>query len=70
MPIRKAKAKAKKRTPARKSSGLAGFQRAMKAATKTTDARIKKTESALLKLKKEKAAKKKKALIAYRKKSK
>lgn len=69
MPVRKktrAKAKARKSSAA---SGLKKFQSAIKRATKGVDSRIKKATATLTKLKREKAAKRKKAISAYRKKT-
>ncbi len=66
----KRKPKAKSRT--RKSAGTSGlkrFQAAVKKATKGVDVRIKKAESSLNKLKREKAAKRKKAISAYKRNS-
>lgn len=62
----RAKAKARKSTAA---SGLKKFQATVKKATKAIDARIKKAESAIAKLKREKAAKRKKAIAGYKRKT-
>lgn len=64
---RKPKAKAKRRSS---TGGLKKFQAAVKRATKGVDARIRKSEAALNKLKREKAAKRKKAISDYRRKNK